>query len=49
VVPIAYHASPIQVVPNFIPVLGHLDDVIVLGVCLRLATRCVSPRLLAKP
>jgi uncharacterized membrane protein YkvA (DUF1232 family) len=33
VVPIAYEVSPIQLIPNFIPVLGQLDNIVVLGIC----------------
>jgi uncharacterized membrane protein YkvA (DUF1232 family) len=35
----AYLASPIDIVPDFIPVLGYLDDVVILAVALRLALR----------
>jgi uncharacterized membrane protein YkvA (DUF1232 family) len=44
--PICYVISPIQVVPSFIPVLGQLDDVLVVAVCLRVAARQVRPDLL---
>jgi uncharacterized membrane protein YkvA (DUF1232 family) len=46
--PVAYYVSPIQLIPNFIPVLGQLDDVVVLGICLRLATRRLPRGLLAE-
>ena len=36
---VAYVASPIQLIPNFIPVIGQLDDVLVLGLSLRLLKR----------
>jgi uncharacterized membrane protein YkvA (DUF1232 family) len=35
----AYLASPIQVIPNFIPVIGQTDDVIVVVAALRYACR----------
>ena len=35
--------SPIQVIPSFIPVLGQLDDVLAVVVCLRIAARRVPP------
>jgi uncharacterized membrane protein YkvA (DUF1232 family) len=47
-IPLAYFVSPIQLIPNFIPVLGQLDDVVLFVVCLRLAKLCVSPQLLAE-
>lgn len=37
---LAYVASPIQLIPNFIPVIGQLDDVLVLTLSLRLLKRC---------
>lgn len=37
---VAYVASPIQLIPNFIPVIGQLDDVLVIGLSLRLLKRC---------
>jgi len=46
VLPICYVASPIQLIPSFIPVLGQLDDVLVVVVCLRVAARRVPPDLL---
>ncbi len=38
---IAYLASPIDIVPDFVPVLGQLDDVLVVGILLFLALRLV--------
>jgi len=43
VLPICYVASPIQLIPSFIPVLGQLDDVLVVVVCLRVAARELWP------
>ncbi len=37
---VAYVASPIQLIPNFIPVIGQLDDVLVLSLSLRFLRRC---------
>jgi uncharacterized membrane protein YkvA (DUF1232 family) len=37
---VAYVASPIQLIPNFIPIIGQLDDVLVLALSLRLLKRC---------
>jgi uncharacterized membrane protein YkvA (DUF1232 family) len=37
-----YVVSPIQLIPNFIPILGQLDDVLVVGVSLRFLKRSIS-------
>lgn len=44
--PVCYLLSPIQVIPNFIPVLGQLDDVLVVVVCLQIAARRIPLDLL---
>jgi len=38
---VAYAVSPIDLIPDFIPVVGHLDDVIVLPVLIWLALRLI--------
>ncbi len=38
---VAYALSPIDLVPDFIPVLGYLDDVILLPGLIWLAVRCL--------
>lgn len=43
---VAYVASPIQLIPNFIPIIGQLDDVLVLGLSFRLLQRCCAPGVL---
>jgi uncharacterized membrane protein YkvA (DUF1232 family) len=43
---VAYIASPIQLIPNFIPVIGQLDDVLVIALSLRLLKRCCPPSVL---
>jgi uncharacterized membrane protein YkvA (DUF1232 family) len=40
---IGYLVSPIQLIPNFIPVIGQLDDLAVLTVAVRYACRCLPP------
>jgi uncharacterized membrane protein YkvA (DUF1232 family) len=34
---ILYLVSPIDAIPDFIPVLGYLDDASVIGICIRMA------------
>ncbi len=43
---IAYAASPIDLIPDFIPVIGHLDDIIILPVLIWLALQSVPPELI---
>jgi uncharacterized membrane protein YkvA (DUF1232 family) len=43
--PVAYGCSPIQLFPNFIPVLGQLDDLFVLWIANRLVVRLVSNKI----
>ena len=40
-VAIAYALSPIDLIPDFIPVIGYLDDIIILPVLLYLAIKLV--------
>jgi uncharacterized membrane protein YkvA (DUF1232 family) len=42
---LAYLAMPLDIVPDFIPVAGQLDDVIVVGLALRYALRRAGPAL----
>lgn len=43
----AYALSPIDLVPDFIPVLGYLDDLILLPLGILLVIRLVPPAVLA--
>lgn len=38
--------SPIDLIPEFLPVIGPLDDVVVVALALRYAARQVSPEIL---
>jgi uncharacterized membrane protein YkvA (DUF1232 family) len=43
---VCYVFSPVQLIPNFIPVIGQLDDVLVITVGLKLLKRWVPPEVL---
>src|SRR5262247_3736587 len=45
---VAYALSPIDLIPDFIPVLGYLDDLVLVPLGLALAIRLVPPPLLAE-
>ena len=42
----AYAVSPIDLIPDFIPVIGYLDDVILLPLGIMLAVRLISAPLM---
>jgi len=44
----AYAFSPIDLIPDFIPVLGYLDDLIIVPIGLWLAIRLIPPDILAE-
>jgi uncharacterized membrane protein YkvA (DUF1232 family) len=43
---VAYVLSPIQIIPNFIPVIGQMDDVLVITLAIKFLRRCVPPQVL---
>jgi uncharacterized membrane protein YkvA (DUF1232 family) len=43
---VLYVVSPIQLIPNFIPIIGQLDDVLVISLSIKLLKRSVPPRVL---
>lgn len=45
---VAYALSPIDLIPDFIPVLGYLDDALLLPGLIWLAVRLLPPQVLAK-
>lgn len=45
---VAYAMSPIDLIPDFIPVIGFLDDAIILSLLVWLALRSMPPSLLAE-
>lgn len=44
----AYALSPIDLIPDFVPVLGYLDDLIIVPAGIWLAVRLVPPALMAE-
>lgn len=42
----AYALSPIDLIPDFIPILGYLDDLIVVPLGILLAIRLIPPELM---
>lgn len=45
---VAYALSPIDLIPDFIPILGYVDDVILLPVLIWLTVRLLPPHVLAE-
>jgi uncharacterized membrane protein YkvA (DUF1232 family) len=43
----AYALSPIDLIPDFIPVLGYLDDLLIVPAGIALAVRLIPPELMA--
>jgi uncharacterized membrane protein YkvA (DUF1232 family) len=44
----AYALSPIDLIPDFIPVVGYLDDLILVPLGILLAVRLIPPAILAE-
>jgi uncharacterized membrane protein YkvA (DUF1232 family) len=44
----AYAASPIDLIPDFIPVIGYLDDLIVVPLGIGLVIRLIPPEIMAQ-
>lgn len=45
---VAYALSPIDLIPDFVPVLGYLDDLILLPAAIVLVLRLIPPPLMAE-
>ena len=45
---VAYACSPIDLIPDFVPVLGYLDDLVLLPLGIALAMRLVPPTVLVE-
>jgi uncharacterized membrane protein YkvA (DUF1232 family) len=43
-----YALSPIDLIPDFIPVLGYLDDVVILPLGILLVIRMIPPEIMAE-
>ena len=44
----AYALSPIDLIPDFVPVLGYLDEVILLPLAILLAIKMIPPGIMAE-
>ena len=44
----AYALSPIDLIPDFIPVIGYLDELILLPLAIKLAVRLIPAELMAE-
>jgi hypothetical protein len=44
---VAYTFSPIDLIPDFIPVLGYLDDLVVIPSLIALALRMIPPEVMS--
>ena len=45
---VAYALSPIDLIPDFIPIVGYLDDLVLIPIGIALAIRLVPPAVLAE-
>jgi uncharacterized membrane protein YkvA (DUF1232 family) len=45
---VAYAFSPIDLIPDFIPIVGYLDDLVILPIGIALAIKLVPPTVLAE-
>lgn len=45
---VAYALSPIDLIPDFVPVLGYLDDLILLPLGIALAIKMIPPAVLSE-
>lgn len=43
---VGYALSPIDLIPDFIPVLGYLDDMLILPLLITLTLKCIPPKII---
>lgn len=45
---VAYALSPIDLIPDFVPVIGYLDDLILIPICIDLAIKLIPHQVLVE-
>src|SRR5262245_31032996 len=43
-----YALSPIDLIPDFVPVLGYMDDVIIVPLCILIVVKLIPPEIMAE-